>query len=273
MGSRPAVVPGRSARQLRLPAIRHPHRRAARRRPALQLAGHRRHRHGRRHLGDALHRHAGPHPADPGRLRSLDHRALHRARHPGRGRGPARRRPAGHHHQPPADRRHADGRGHRRHALHRHDGDAAQRPGALRPDAVRRLDRRRRPARRPGAAGAPGHQQAQSQPLRRGQGRRRRADHGLRRHRHALHGDGVDLLLRHARSAPHPGRSLGVRGRHRPDRLAGPAAHHRRRDVRPARARRRRAATGAPASSSCRRRRWRRSASSPAAWRTTSTTS
>ena len=30
----------------------------------------RRHRHGRRHLGDALHRHAGPHPADPGRLRS-----------------------------------------------------------------------------------------------------------------------------------------------------------------------------------------------------------
>ena len=48
-----------------------------------------------------------------------------------------------------------------------------------------------------------GHQQAQSQPLRRGQGRRRRADHGLRRHRHALHGDGLDLLLRHARSGPH----------------------------------------------------------------------
>ena len=55
----------------------------------------RRHRHGRRHLGDALHRHAGPHPADPGLLRSLDHRPVDRAGHPGGGRRPARRRPAG----------------------------------------------------------------------------------------------------------------------------------------------------------------------------------
>ncbi len=44
----------------------------------------------------------------------------------------------------------------------------------------------------------------------RGQGRRRRADHGLRRDRHALHGDGLDLLLRRARATAHGGRSLGA---------------------------------------------------------------
>ena len=87
------------------------------------------------------------------------------------------------------------GVGHRRHALHRHVGDAAQRAGALRPDPVRGLDRRRRAARHPRPAGArmdqPHAPHAASADARDGG----RADPGLRRDRDALHGDGVDLLL------------------------------------------------------------------------------
>ena len=123
---------------------------ASRGRAARSLARRRRVLDGRRHLVDALRRHARVPPAHPDGLRRADHAALDADRDPRLGFRALHREPRHAERPQPDRRRRADGARHLRHALHGHGGDGDVSADHLRPAALRRLgrDRHRRRFRR-----------------------------------------------------------------------------------------------------------------------------
>ena len=186
------------------------------------VAGRRRDHDGRRHMVDALRRHARVHRAGTARLRPRRDRPLP----PG---GDLRDQRQLLRHQPPdrlaasrRTQRHLHGIRHRRDALHRHGGHAGARRPQLRAPLRRALPghRHRRVDRGP-LAGVPDHR---SRPT-----TRRRRRHGPGHLGDALHRDARGYL-HGSRPAQ---RGLGVRGA-RPDHAGAGGRGH---DVRPARLR------------------------------------